>query len=134
VARAALLEVREAKKGRNRVCIADGGRYRCNPIGDLFFGSLAPKPPQVRMMLSVRSDRMTFGVNSLCKAWVGFGHGADHEERRLHTLRSQCIEHARGVRRYWSIVEGEHHLMIFKGQRLCEIVGAHMGIFERVHC
>src|SRR5262249_15648946 len=52
----------------------------------------------------------------------------------LDALGGQCIENSVGVRWYWSVVESNHHFMIFQRQRLCVLHAADALEISRADC
>src|SRR5262249_59029211 len=86
---------------------------------DLLLNAGQSEPLEViRVVLTMRAERMTGVVHTSDDRRVGMRHLAHQKIRGLHALGRQDVENFVAVRRDWPIIESEHDLMIFERQRL----------------
>ena len=84
------------------------------------------------MVLGVGGHRVA-GVAHLAHAFrIGVGLASDQEEGRLGAMGGENVEDLVGVFRQRTVVEGQHHLTIFKRQRLVILHGADDGMGARI--
>src|SRR5262249_38693264 len=69
------------------------------------------------MALVVIGDRVAFIVDPPHDRGITLSHAAHHEKGGLHAFRRQRLEDAGGVGWQQTVVEGEHHLVVFERQR-----------------
>ena len=73
------------------------------------------------------------GVANLAHAFrIGFGLTSDQEEGRLGAMGGENGQNLVAVFRQRSVVEGQHHLTVFKRQRLVILHGADDGMGARI--
>jgi hypothetical protein len=77
-----------------------------------------------RMVLGVGGDGVA-GIAHLAHAFgIGVGLASDQEEGRLGAMGGEDVEDLVAVFRQRTVVEGQHHLVIFERQRLGILHGA----------
>ncbi len=86
-----------------------------------------------QMVLAVGADGMALGEDAAGEVGIAAGHPAHQEIIGLHAMLGQYVEHATGVRRHRTVVEGQHDLFVIERQRLGILRRTDTRILSRVH-
>jgi hypothetical protein len=84
------------------------------------------------VILAVRRNGVPFVVDTAHHVRKRARLAPDHEKRRLDALGSERAEHAVGVGRQRTVVEGEHHLLVLERQALVILHRADAGVLGRI--
>ncbi len=105
--------------GRFRGATAVQRRFdRRYAVIDLLDGRIGLDSLQAWMGPGVGADGVAFRRDPAHQFRVFRRRLADQEKRRVHAFMGQRRQHLRRGRRPWAVIEGQHHLVIFKRQRL----------------
>src|SRR5450631_2771888 len=75
-----------------------------------------------RVVKAVVCNRVALGQLAPGEFGMGGGIAAEQEERCPHAFALEGIEHGRGGARPRAVIEGEHHLLVSKGQGAGEVL------------
>src|SRR5262245_10312794 len=127
-------QARNAEERSDRVGIPERGAQRGKAALDflrgVFHGHLVEGEG---MALSVIGDRVAFVVDPPNDRGITLSHAAHHEKGGLHAFRRQRLEDAGGVGWQRTVVEGEHHLVVFERQRFVVLHAADERVLAGVY-